>query len=105
MRLYNELLNVLKSEKDGKISGGIYHKVQVSLTYNSNHIEGSTLTEEQTRFIFDTKTIGEAVGVKVDDIIETSNHFKCIDFVIDNAKKPPDTSPGGPCQHLCGVLT
>jgi len=85
----NNLLNILKAEKDGKVRGGIYHKVQVNLTYNSNHIEGSKLTEDQTRFIFETSTIGaDLSGVPVDDVVETSNHFRCIDLIIDNAKKP-----------------
>ena len=84
----NNLLNVLKDEKDGKLKGGIYHKVQVNLTYNSNHIEGSKLTEDQTRRIFETNTIGADSGsVNVDDIVETANHFRCIDYIIDNAKK------------------
>ena len=70
------------------LKGGIYHKTQVELTYNSNHIEGSKLTQDQTRFIFETNTIGiEDKAVNVDDIIETTNHFKCIDYVIDNANK------------------
>lgn len=84
----NELLNILKEEKDMRLKGGIYHKTQIALTYNSNHIEGSTLTEEQTRLIFETNTIGATKGVKVDDIVETNNHFKCFDLIIDNAKKP-----------------
>lgn len=84
----NPLLNVLKEEKDMKLKGGIYHKTQIALTYNSNHIEGSTLTEDQTRMIFETNTLGETKGVKVDDIVETYNHFKCFDMIIDNAKKP-----------------
>ncbi len=83
----NTLLNILKEEKDMQLKGGIYHKTQIALTYNSNHIEGSTLTEDQTRLIFETNTIGETAGVKVDDIVETNNHFKCVDMVIDNAKK------------------
>jgi len=84
----NRLLNVLKEEKDGRTKGGIYHKIQVNLTYNSNHIEGSRLTEDQTRRIFETNTIGAQDGsVNVDDIIETKNHFRCVDYVIDNAKK------------------
>ena len=82
----NDLLNVLKEEKDSKRKGGIYHKVQISFTYNSNHIEGSKLTEDQTRRIFETNTIG-ADDASVDDIIEAVNHFRCIDYVIDNAKK------------------
>ena len=82
------LLQVLRAEKDGKISGGIYHQVQIDLTYNSNHIEGSTLTREQTRYIFETNTIGAEGGVKVDDIVETANHFKCVDMAIDEARRP-----------------
>lgn len=80
-----ELLPVLRAEKNNKISGGIYHKVQIDLTYNSNHIEGSRLTHEQTRYIFETNTIGVSKVVNVDDIVETANHFKCIDKVIDEA--------------------
>lgn len=83
------LLEILTAEKKVKISGGIYHKVQIDLTYNSNHIEGSRLTHDQTRYIFETNTIGiEGEAVKVDDIVETANHFKCIDLIIENAKKP-----------------
>lgn len=83
------LLDVLKAEKAAKLSGGIYHKIQIELTYNSNHIEGSRLTHDQTRYIFETNTIGlEGAAVKVDDIVETANHFKCIDLIIENAKKP-----------------
>lgn len=82
------LLQVLAAEKEARLSGGIYHKVQVELTYNSNHIEGSRLSHEQTRCIFETNTIGvEGSALNVDDIVETANHFKCIDLVIDNAKK------------------
>ena len=81
------LLEVLKAEKASKIKGGIYHKIQ--LTYNSNHIEGSKLTHDQTRYIFETNTIGITdSAVNIDDIVETANHFKCIDTVIDNAAKP-----------------
>lgn len=84
----NPLLNVLKEQKDMKLKGGIYHKTQIELTYNSNHIEGSKLTEDQTRFIFETNTIGAENGtINIDDVIETSNHFKCIDYIIENAKK------------------
>ena len=80
------LLERLKAEKASALSGGIYHKVQIELTYNSNHIEGSKLTHDQTRYIFETNTIGaENDAINVDDIIETANHFKCIDMVIDNA--------------------
>lgn len=80
------LLDVLRAEKAAKLHGGIYHRVQIDLTYNSNHIEGSRLTHDQTRFIFETNTIGMSDGaVKVDDVVETANHFKCIDMVIDSA--------------------
>ena len=84
---HQTLLERLKSEKASYISGGIYHKIQIELTYNSNHIEGSKLTHDQTRYIFETNTIGvENDALNVDDIIETVNHFKCIDMIIDNAK-------------------
>ena len=80
------LLDVLLAEKAAKLHGGIYHRVQIDLTYNSNHIEGSRLTHDQTRFIFETNTLGMSDGaVKVDDVVETANHFKCIDMVIDSA--------------------
>ena len=81
------LLDILKEEKESKYFGGIYHKTQIDLTYNSNHIEGSRLTHEQTRYIFETNTIGvEKETVNVDDVIETANHFRCIDVIIDHAK-------------------
>ena len=80
------LLAILRDQKDSRLSGGIYHRVQIDLTYNSNHIEGSRLTHDQTRYIFETNTIGITDGsVNVDDIVETSNHFRCIDSIIDNA--------------------
>lgn len=80
------LLHILREQKSAKMTGGIYHKVQIELTYNSNHIEGSRLTHDQTRYIFETNTIGfENEVVNVDDVIETSNHFRCIDIVIDQA--------------------
>lgn len=80
------LLDVLRIEKASGIKGGIYHKVQIELTYNSNHMEGSRLTHDQTRYIYETNTIGvEAGTVNVDDIVETANHFRCIDLVIDSA--------------------
>ena len=82
------LLGVLREEKSARLSGGIYHRMQIDLTYNSNHIEGSRLTHDETRYIFETNTIGlSEKSVNVDDIIETSNHFRCIDSVIDNAEK------------------
>lgn len=81
-----DLLDVLRREKESKLSGGIYHKIQIDLTYNSNHIEGSKLTHDQTRYIYETNTFGLAdKAVNVDDIVETANHFRCIDMVIDNA--------------------
>ena len=80
------LLSILQEEKRTKYAGGIYHKTQIDLTYNSNHIEGSRLTHDQTRYIFETNTIGiENEVLNVDDVIETSNHFRCIDLIIDRA--------------------
>lgn len=82
----NPLLNILKEQKDMQLRGGIYHRVQIELTYNSNHIEGSRLTQEQTRHIFETNTLGVTdEAVNVDDVIETSNHFRCIDLLIEKA--------------------
>lgn len=82
------LLERLKEEKQTGLHGGIYHKIQIELTYNSNHIEGSKLSHDQTRYIFETNTIGiENSTVNVDDIVETANHFKCIDMIIDNAAR------------------
>ena len=81
------LLDILREEKASRYSGGIYHKTQIELTYNSNHMEGSRLTHEQTRYIFETNTLGvENEVVNVDDVIETANHFRCIDLIIDKAK-------------------
>lgn len=80
------LLTFLRREKDAALKGGIYHKIQIDLTYNSNHIEGSKLTHDQTRYIFETKTLGVTdKAVKVDDIVETVNHFRCIDLIIEGA--------------------
>ena len=82
------LLVALRQQKEAKLKGGIYHKTQIDLTYNSNHIEGSRLTHDQTRYIFETNTIGiEGESVRVDDIIETTNHFHCIDLIIDRAEE------------------
>lgn len=84
------LLEVLRREDRLRLKGGIYHKVQVELTYNSNHIEGSRLTEDQTRYIYETNTIGALAkyeGVRVDDVVETANHFRCIDYIIENANR------------------
>ena len=81
------LPDILRAEQAAKTSGGIYHKLQIELTYNSNHIEGSRLTHDQTRYIFETNTIGATDGtMNVDDIVETANHFKCIDMIITQAK-------------------
>lgn len=80
------LLARLREEKEIKLKGGIYHRTQIDLTYNSNHIEGSRLTKEQTRYIFETNTLGVTTeNTRIDDIMETVNHFRCIDFVIDHA--------------------
>ena len=82
----NNILQTLRKEKMFRIKGMLYHETQVRLTYNSNHIEGSRLTEEQTRYIFETQTIGELPSnINLDDIIETNNHFKCIDYIIEYA--------------------
>lgn len=84
-----KLLETLQSEKRRGQKGGIYHKLQIELTYNSNHIEGSRLTHDQTRFIYETNTVGiENAALNVDDILETANHFRCIDMVLEQAKKP-----------------
>lgn len=84
-----KLLDVLREEMAKGIKGGIYHKVQIELTYHSNHMEGSRLTHDQTRYIFETNTIGLSDGpVNVDDIVETANHFQCINAVIDQAEEP-----------------
>jgi len=83
----NTLLSILQEQKEMKLKGGIYHRTQIDLTYNSNKIEGSQLTHEQTRFIFETNTIGATKeNINVDDIIETINHFRCVDYIIDKAR-------------------
>lgn len=84
----NALLQTLRDEKSIRLSGGLYHELQVRLTYNSNHIEGSRLSEDQTRLIFETNTIDAGEGVPVDDIIEAVNHFRAIDYCIDMAEEP-----------------
>lgn len=81
------LLAILREQKQMKLKGGIYHRTQIDLTYNSNHIEGSRLSHEQTRYIFETNTVGISdQSVRVDDIIETTNHFRCIDMIIEQAE-------------------
>jgi Fic family protein len=80
------LLTALREQKEAMMKGGIYHRIQIDLTYNSNHIEGSRLTKEQTRYIFETNTLGITTeNTRIDDIMETVNHFRCIDYVIDHA--------------------
>ena len=89
-----DLLTALREQKKTGMKGGIYHKTQIDMTYNSNHIEGSRLTHEQTRYIFETNTIGMTDGeaVNVNDIVETVNHFRCIDLVIDHATEALTTT-------------
>ena len=83
---FNYVLQTLRKEKMFRMKGGLYHETQIKLTYNSNHIEGSKLTEDQTRYIFETKTLGELpANIQLDDVIETNNHFRCIDYMIDFA--------------------
>lgn len=86
------LLDILREQKRMQLKGNIYHRTQIDMTYNSNHIEGSRLTHEQTRYIYETNTIGiaDGEGVNVDDIVETVNHFRCIDMIIDRATDPLD---------------
>ena len=80
------LLAALREQKETKLKGGIYHRTQIDVTYNSNHIEGSRLTKEQTRYIFETNTLGITTeSTRIDDILETVNHFRCVDYVIDHA--------------------
>ena len=81
------LLKALREQKASKLKGSIYHRTQIDLTYNSNHIEGSKLTHDQTRYIYETNTIGISnEAINVDDIVETINHFRCIDYIIDYAE-------------------
>jgi Fic family protein len=82
----NAILQTLRDEKEAGISGGFYHELQILMTYNSNHIEGSRLSEDQTRLIFETNTIATADGISVDDVLETVHHFRAIDYVIDTAE-------------------
>ncbi len=83
----NPILQILRDEKEARLSGGLYHELQVRMTYNSNHMEGSRLTEDQTRLIFETNTIDVGDGIPVDDILETVHHFRAIDYVIDMAEE------------------
>lgn len=86
---HSPLLLALREQMESKMRGGIYHRTQIDLTYNSNHIEGSRLSKEQTRYIYETNTIGVTdEAVSVDDIVETTNHFRCIDFIIEHAEEP-----------------
>ena len=85
----DDLVGRLVMEKENGVSGGIYHKVQIEFTYHSNHMEGSRLSHDQTRYIFETNTVDAPGGaVNVDDILETVNHFRCIDLIIDQAEHP-----------------
>ena len=84
----NAILQILRDEKDANISGGLYHELQVCMTYNSNRIEGSRLTEAQTRMIFEADTIPAGDGVPVDDVLETVHHFRAVDYIIDTAEEP-----------------
>ncbi|MBQ8050569.1 MAG: Fic family protein [Bacteroidaceae bacterium] len=87
-RRVSPLLQRLRQEKEAGLKGGIYHRTQIDLTYNSNHIEGSRLTKEQTRYIFETNTLGAtAENTDIDDIMETVNHFRLIDYIIDHAQE------------------
>lgn len=95
------LSDILKEEKNAGVRGGIYHKIQIDLTYNSNHIEGSRLTHDQTRYIFETNTIGTETPIRVDDIVETANHFKCVDMIIDAVERAPSEAL---IKSLHGVL-
>ena len=83
----NKILQILRDEKEIRLSGGLYHELQVRMTYNSNHMEGSKLSENQTRLIFETNTINMGDGIPVDDILETVHHFRAIDYCIDIAEK------------------
>lgn len=83
-----KLRKILVTEKNQHLKGGLYHKLQIELAYNSNHIEGSTLTHDQTRYIYETNTVlSESEALNVDDVIETANHFKCVDMVLDGASR------------------
>lgn len=83
----NKILQILRDEKEARISSGLYHELQVRMAFNSNHIEGSKLTEEQTRLIFETRTINANEAVYIDDVIEANNHFRCVDYCIDKANE------------------
>lgn len=96
------LLTALREQKGMQLKGGIYHRTQIDLTYNSNHIEGSLLSHEQTRYIFETNTIGVTdEGIRVDDIVETVNHFRCIDYIIDHVEMKLSE---GMIKELHGIL-
>ena len=97
----NALLQTLRDEKSIRMPGGLYHELQVRMTYNSNHIEGSKLSEDQTRLIFETNTVDVGEGIPVDDIIETVNHFRAIDYVIDHAE---DALTEDDIKHLHRIL-
>ena len=96
----NNILQLLREEKEMKMSGGLYHELQVRMTYNSNHIEGSRLSEDQTRQIFETSTLDAGEGIPVDDILETVHHFRALDYVIDIAE---DELTEDIIKHLSGL--
>ena len=83
----NKILQLLRDEREIQLPGGLYHELQIRMTYNSNHIEGSKLSEDQTRLIFETNTIDMGDGIPVDDILETVHHFRAIDYCIDIAEE------------------
>jgi len=83
----NPILQRLREEKEARLPGGLYHELQIRMTYNSNHMEGSILSEEQTRLIFETNTVDAGNGIPIDDILETVHHFRAIDYVIDHAEE------------------
>lgn len=86
-----KLLEKLQEEKSSNLKGGIYHKTQIKLAYNTNRIEGSKLSEEQTRYIYETNTLVTEEGTNtanIDDIIETVNHFHCFDYLLKVANQP-----------------
>lgn len=97
----NVILRALREEKEQEVSGGLYHELQIRMAFNSNHMEGSTLTEEQTRMIYETRTLDVPFGTSVDDVIEASNHFRCLNYCIDTAEEPLDE---GAIKHLHRLL-
>mgnify|MGYP001042645775 CR=1 FL=1 len=85
----NNIKEALIEQMKLKLKGSLYHETQIMFAYNTNRIEGSQLTEDQTRYIFETKTIGlsENQAINIDDIIETQNHFKAFDYMLENVEQ------------------